>query len=72
MLHPSAVTLVLSGSEVVRFISCDGCGLCAEYLYIGLAVLSAIITLFLVKPLDHDGMAKEDAEVHYPSYPLPF
>ncbi|KAJ7284560.1 putative metabolite transporter [Mycena rebaudengoi] len=28
---------------------------------LGLAILSALITYFFIKPLDHDGMAKEDA-----------
>ncbi|KAJ8072213.1 glycerophosphoinositol permease [Marasmius tenuissimus] len=27
----------------------------------GLAILSALVTLIFIKPLDHDGMAKEDA-----------
>ncbi|KAJ7911484.1 metabolite transporter [Mycena leptocephala] len=28
----------------------------------GLAILSALVTYFFIQPLDHDGMAKEDAE----------
>ena len=28
----------------------------------GLAILSALITLFLIRPLSHDGMALEDAK----------
>lgn len=48
----------------------------------GLAVLSAIIVIFLVKPLTHDGMKEEDAkvcdclsyclrEVHAPNHVVP-
>jgi hypothetical protein len=36
----------------------------------GLAILSALITFFFIVPLDHDGMAKEDAIVRDPSQHL--
>ena len=28
--------------------------------YIGMAVASALVTFFFIKPLDHDGMERED------------
>jgi hypothetical protein len=32
----------------------------------GLAILSALITFFFIRPLDHDGMAAEDEKVTMP------
>ncbi|KAJ7039634.1 major facilitator superfamily domain-containing protein [Mycena alexandri] len=34
----------------------------------GLAILSALITFFFIAPLDHDGMAKEDAILQFRAY----
>ena len=54
--------LGLSGSEAVCFtVVNDECDGLIEF--IGLAVFSALITLFFVKPLTTDGMDMEDREV---------
>jgi hypothetical protein len=36
--------------------------------YVGLAILSALITAFFIKPLDHDGMELEDRLVWHCSF----
>jgi hypothetical protein len=37
----------------------------SSYCALGLAILSALVTFFFIAPLDHDGMAKEDAIVRF-------
>ena len=51
--------LVLSGSVSVRILSDLSVMLCNNFLP-GLDILSALVTLFFVHPLTHDGMERED------------